>query len=119
MVSIFSFFLKWVNISLRHEIRVINWFLLNLFLWSWQIRKAWAIGDLLIGDRFFAIGSGSAIAICSYDRGAIGDRKIKDRDCKNAIFLAIVAFCSKYEVNYCKIAGNLKLNFKVEADERT
>ena len=65
-----------------------------------------------MSDRFFAIGSESAIAIWSKDRGAIGNRKIKDRDRKNAIFLAIVAFYSKYEVNYCKIAGNLILNFK-------
>ena len=71
-----------------------------------------------MSDRFFAIGSGSAIPIWSKDRAAIGDRKVKDRDRKNAIFLAIVAFCSKYEVNYCKIAGNFELNFKVEADKR-
>ena len=62
------------------------------------VAKAWAIGD-----RFIAIGSGSAIAICSKDRGAIDDRKVKDWDRKNAIFLAIVAFCSKYEVNYFKV----------------
>ena len=61
-----------------------------------------------MSDRFFAIGSESAIAIWSKDRGAIGNRKIKDRDRKNAI----LAFYSKYEVNYCKIAGNLILNSK-------
>ena len=61
-----------------------------------------------MSDRFFAIGSESAIAIWSKDRGAIGDRKIKDRDCKNAIFFVIIALCSKYEVNYFKNPGNLK-----------
>ena len=59
-----------------------------------------------IGDRHLVKRS-------RYDR----DRKIKDRDRKNAIFLAIVAFCSRYEVNYCKIAVNLNLNFNVEVDD--
>ena len=45
------------------------------------IHKTWAIGD-----QFFAIGSRSAIAIWSKDRGAIGDRKSNDQDCENAIF---------------------------------
>ena len=57
---------------------------------------------IAIDDCFLAIGLGSAIAICSKDRGAISDRKIKDRDRKNAIFLAIVALSSNYEVKYFK-----------------
>jgi hypothetical protein len=48
---------------------------------------------------FFAIGSGSAIAIWLKDRSAIGDRKIKDRDRKNAIFLAIVVLYIKHIEN--------------------
>ena len=69
-----------------------------------------------MSDRFYAIGSGLAITIWSKDRAVIGDRKIKDWDRKNAIFLMIVAFCSKYEVNHFKIAGNVKMNFKKALD---
>ena len=50
-----------------------------------------------------AIGSGSSIAIWSKDRGVIGVCKIKDRDRKNAIYLAIVALCTKYEVKLQEI----------------
>ena len=41
----------------------------------------------------------------SKDRGVIGDRKINDRDCESAIFIAIVAFRSRYKL-YCRLFYN-------------
>ena len=55
------------------------------------------------GDLFSAIGSG--IVILPSDHGAIGDPKINDWDRKNAIILAIVTFCSRFEVNEKKISS--------------
>ena len=72
---------------------------------------------IAIGNRFLAIDRSDQDRWSPFGQ-KIGNCKIKDQDCKNAIFLAIVAFCSKYKVNYCKIAVHLKLNFKVEADDR-
>ena len=85
--------------------RAKNWIFFLLFIV--HVSKAWTIGDL-----FFAIGSRSAIAIWPKDRGAIGDRKINDRDRKNAIFSAIVAFCSRYEVNLAQAFVWYQLNIR-------
>ena len=66
-------------------------------------------GSFDLGSRSAIIFSqsdwDSAISICSKDCGAIGDHKFKDRKCD--FFFAVIAFCLKYEVNYCKIAEKL------------